>query len=74
MAAAMRRWRIAMPSSAVTELRTAITHPMENGHRRDASGAPVPCDTSRLFTANSECAEVFRVEAHTALLAGAYFA
>jgi sulfur-oxidizing protein SoxZ len=78
MAAPMGRPRIAMPSSAkpgeVIEIRTLIAHPMENGHRRDASGAPIPRDIIRLFTASFEGAEIFRAEAHTAISANPYFA
>jgi sulfur-oxidizing protein SoxZ len=78
MAAPIGRPRISIPSSAlageVVMIRTLIAHPMENGHRRDASGALVPRDIIRLFTASFEGEEVFRVEPHTAISANPYFA
>lgn len=77
MAAPIGRPRVAMPLDAkpgeVIEIRTPIAHPVENGHRRDASGVLVSRDIIRRLTASFEGTEVFRVEAHTVISANPYF-
>jgi sulfur-oxidizing protein SoxZ len=70
--------RVRLPAQVrageVIEIRTLITHPMETGQRRDASGAVVPRDIIRRFEARFEGELVFAAELAPAVAANPYIA
>ena len=68
--------RIRMPSTAkagqVIEVKTLISHPMETGQRKDASGKPIPRKIIKQFIASFNGTEVFRVDWYPAISANPY--
>ncbi|HRK17582.1 MAG TPA: thiosulfate oxidation carrier complex protein SoxZ [Hyphomicrobiaceae bacterium] len=46
----------------VLEVKTLISHPMENGQRRDNAGKPIPQDLINLVVATFAGKEVFRAK------------
>ncbi len=68
--------RIRMPSTAkageVVEVKTLISHEMESGQRKDASGATIPRKIIKQFTAAFNGKEIMRVDWHPAISANPY--
>lgn len=58
----------AKKGEAVT-LSAMIAHPMETGHRRDASGQPIPRDIINRFVCTYDGAEVFSADLFPAISA-----
>ena len=58
---------------AVIEIKTLISHVMENGFRHDNTGKPIPRDiiTSLVCTYNGE--EIFNATLHPAIAANPFF-
>lgn len=56
------------------EVRTLIAHPMETGHRVDATGRRVPRSLIRRFTCHYDGELVLAAELHPAVAANPYFA
>ena len=78
MAATIGPARVRVPARArageVIEIRTPVSHPMENGQRRDAEGAVVPRYIIRRFEARFEGELVFATDLHTGVAANPYIA
>jgi sulfur-oxidizing protein SoxZ len=72
------RPRIRLPDRAkvgdVVEIKTLISHVMETGQRRDASGKVIPRSIINSFTAKYGGAEVFRVDIQAGISANPYIA
>ncbi|MFO1037331.1 MAG: thiosulfate oxidation carrier complex protein SoxZ [Geminicoccaceae bacterium] len=58
----------------IVEVRTMISHPMENGRRREADGALVPRRIINRFTCTLDGEPVIDVELHTSIAASPYIA
>ena len=58
----------------IVEVRTMISHPMENGRRRDATGALVPRRIINRFTCSLDGEPVIDIELHTSVAASPYIA
>lgn len=62
----MNKPRIKLPENAkvgdIIDIKTAVTHPMETGNRRDAEGRPIPRKIIKSFTATFSGTPVFRAE------------
>ncbi|HPA89240.1 MAG TPA: thiosulfate oxidation carrier complex protein SoxZ [Quisquiliibacterium sp.] len=56
------------------EIRVLIAHPMETGHRVDATGRRVPRSLIRRFTCHYDGELVLAAELHPAVAANPYFA
>ena len=65
-----------MPNTAkageVIEVKTLISHEMETGQRRDASGKPVPRKIIKRFVATFNGKEIFSADWHPAVSANPY--
>ena len=74
--AVKRTPRIRIPKTAkageVIEVKTLISHEMESGQRKDASGKPVPRNIIKLFTLKFNGKEIMRVDMHPAISANPY--
>ena len=72
------RPRIRLPDRAkigdVVEIKTLISHVMETGQRRDASGKVIPRSIINAFVAKYDGAEVFRVDVQPGISANPYIA
>jgi len=70
--------RVRIPATAsigeVIEVKTLISHPMESGQRKDASGTPVPRKIIKQFVASFNGREIFRADWHPAISANPYHA
>jgi sulfur-oxidizing protein SoxZ len=70
--------RIRLPQSVkkgeVFEIKTLITHVMESGQRRDASGKAIPRKILNKFTCNYNGREVIRIDMAPAIAANPYLA
>ena len=68
--------RIVCPAAAkpgeVIEIKTLIQHPMETGHRRDDSGAPIARDIIKELAVTYNGAEIFRTEMFPGVSANPY--
>ena len=68
--------RVRMPTTAkageVIEVKTLISHEMETGQRRDASGKPVPRKIIKKFVATFNGKEIFSADWHPAVSANPY--
>jgi sulfur-oxidizing protein SoxZ len=73
----MSRPRVSVPSSAAPgetiSIRALISHPMENGMRRDGSGALVPRRIINRFECTFNGQDVFAVDLDSAISANPYF-
>jgi sulfur-oxidizing protein SoxZ len=70
------RPRIKLPKEAkkgdVIEIKTLISHPMENGQRKDQSGNTIPRKIINKFTCEFNGKPVFSVDLETAIAANPY--
>lgn len=70
--------RIRMPNTAkkgeVIEVKTLISHEMESGQRRDASGKVVPRKIIKKFVATFNGKEIMSADWHPAISANPYYA
>ena len=68
--------RVRMPTTAkageVIEVKTLISHEMETGQRKDASGVLVPRKIIKQFTARFNGREIMTVDWHSAVSANPY--
>ncbi|HEX6002069.1 MAG TPA: thiosulfate oxidation carrier complex protein SoxZ [Hyphomicrobiaceae bacterium] len=68
--------RVRMPSQAkageVIEVKTLISHEMENGQRKDAAGKTIPRKIIKAFTLKFNGKEVFRSDWHPSISANPY--
>lgn len=68
--------RVRMPVTAkqgeIIEVRTLISHDMENGQRKDAAGKVVPRRIINRFVASFEGAEIMSVDWHPGVSANPY--
>jgi sulfur-oxidizing protein SoxZ len=68
--------RVRMPATAkagdIIEVKTLISHEMESGQRKDASGKIVPRKIINKFTATFNGAEILSVDWHPAISANPY--
>ncbi len=68
--------RIRMAATAkagdVIEVKTLISHEMESGQRKDASGQPVPRKIIKQFTASFNGREIMKAEWGSAISANPY--
>jgi sulfur-oxidizing protein SoxZ len=68
--------RIRVPAEAkpgeIIEIKTLISHRMENGQRKDSSGKPIPRQIINKFTAKFNGKEVFSADWYPALSANPY--
>jgi sulfur-oxidizing protein SoxZ len=68
--------RVRMPATAkageVIEVKTLISHEMETGQRKDASGATVPRKIIKKFTAKFNGQEIMSADWYTAVSANPY--
>ncbi len=68
--------RVRMPATAkpgeIIEVKTLISHEMESGQRKDASGNVVPRHIIKKFTATFNEQEIFSVDWHPAISANPY--
>ena len=68
--------RIRMPSTAkageVVEVKTLISHEMESGQRKDASGNVIPRKIIKQFRATFNGKEILRADWHPAISANPY--
>lgn len=73
----MADFRINMPASAalgeIIEIRTLISHPMDNGHMYDANGQLIPRKIINTFYVTYNGVEVFRANMHPAQAANPFF-
>ena len=72
----MARTLINVPPKAkrgqVIEIKTLISHVMETGYRRDATGAPIPRDIINQFVCTYNGTEIFRADLHQAIAANPF--
>ncbi len=72
------RIRLSVPQVAVAgdaaEIRTIISHPMENGLRHNAQGLLIPVRIAERFRCFADGAEVFAAKLEPAIAANPYFA
>jgi sulfur-oxidizing protein SoxZ len=68
--------RIRVPAQAksgdIIEIKTLISHDMESGQRKDASGAVIPRKIIKQFIARFNGKEFFRADWHPAISANPY--
>lgn len=68
--------RVRMPTTAkageIIEVKTLISHEMESGQRKDASGAVVPRKIIKQFIATFNGQELLRADWHPAVSANPY--
>lgn len=68
--------RVRMPATAhageVIQVKTLISHPMESGQRKDASGKIIPQHIIKKFTAVFNGKEIFSVDWHPSIAANPY--
>jgi sulfur-oxidizing protein SoxZ len=62
---------IAAPGEII-EIKTLISHEMENGQRKDPSGRPIPRDIVNRFSARFNGKEVFRADWFPAISANPF--
>jgi sulfur-oxidizing protein SoxZ len=72
----MARTLINVPQKAkrgqVIEIKTLISHVMETGYRRDATGAPIPRDIINDFMCTYNGTEIFHANLHQAISANPF--
>jgi sulfur-oxidizing protein SoxZ len=72
----IERPRIKLPIQArrgeIIEIKTLVSHPMENGLRRDQNGATIPRKIINKFTCAFNGREVFACDLETAIAANPY--
>ena len=72
----MADFRINMPANAapgeIIEIRTLISHPMDNGHMYDANGRLIPRKIINTFYVTYNGVEVFRANMHPAQAANPF--
>ena len=72
----MARTLIHVPPKAkrgqVIEIKTLISHVMETGYRRDATGAAIPRDIINAFVCSYNGTEIFRADLHQAIAANPF--
>jgi sulfur-oxidizing protein SoxZ len=70
-------YRINMPSQAepgeIIEIRTLISHPMDNGYQYDATGPLIPRKIINTFYVTYNGVEVFHANMHPAQAANPFF-
>jgi sulfur-oxidizing protein SoxZ len=70
--------RVQMPKTAkpgeIVEIKIAIRHPMETGHRLDESGHTIPANVVNRLVCNYAGKEIFRAEMGTGIAANPYLA
>src|SRR5580700_7876999 len=70
--------RVQMPKTAkpgeIVEIRIAIRHPMETGHRLDEMGRTIPANVVNRLVCNYAGKEIFRTEMGTGIAANPYLA
>lgn len=64
----------AAKAGEVLEVKTLISHPMENGLRKDSAGKAIPQDIINTLVATFNGAEVFRAKIATGTSANPYIA
>jgi sulfur-oxidizing protein SoxZ len=68
--------RVRMPATAkageIIEVKTLISHEMESGQRKDASGATVPRKIIKEFTASFNGQQILKTDWHPAISANPY--
>jgi sulfur-oxidizing protein SoxZ len=68
--------RVRMPTTAkageVVEVKTLISHEMETGQRKDASGNPIPRKIIKQFSATFNGKEILRADWFTSVSANPY--
>ncbi len=68
--------RVRMPTTAkageVVEVKTLISHEMETGQRKDASGNPIPRKIIKQFSATFNGKEILRADWYTSVSANPY--
>jgi sulfur-oxidizing protein SoxZ len=68
--------RVRMPATAkageVIEVKTLISHEMESGQRKDASGNTIPRKIIKAFTATFNGREILRADWYTSVSANPY--
>jgi len=73
----MADYRINMPETVapgeLIEIRTLISHPMDNGHMYDANGQLIPRKIINTFYVTYNGTEVFRANMHPAQAANPFF-
>lgn len=73
----MADYRINMPEQAqrgeIIEIRTLISHPMDNGYNYDANGHLIPRKIINTFIVTYNGVEVFRANMHPAQAANPFF-
>lgn len=74
----MARTLVSVPPKAkrgqVIEIKTLISHVMETGFRRTATGAPIPRDIITAFVCTYNGTEIFRADLHQAISANPFIA
>jgi sulfur-oxidizing protein SoxZ len=72
----MARTLVNVPPKAkrgqVIEIKTLISHVMETGYRRDATGQPIPRDIINKFVCTYNGTEIFRADLHQAIAANPF--
>jgi sulfur-oxidizing protein SoxZ len=72
----IERPRIKLPSQVrrgeIIEIKTLVSHPMENGLRRDQNGATIPRKIINKFACEFNGREVFACDLETAIAANPY--
>jgi sulfur-oxidizing protein SoxZ len=64
----------AVARGSVFEIRTALAHAMETGHRRDSGGVLLPRDIATRFECRLDGALVFGADLYPAMAANPYIA
>lgn len=74
----MANTRVDVPAKArrgeIIEIRTLVSHPMENGFRRTYLGVPIPRDIINLFVCTYNGVEICRARLHPSIAANPYLA
>jgi sulfur-oxidizing protein SoxZ len=72
----MARTLVNVPPKAkrgqVIEIKTLISHVMETGYRRDATGQPIPRDIINKFVCTYNGTEIFHADLHQAIAANPF--
>jgi sulfur-oxidizing protein SoxZ len=72
----MARTLVNVPPKAkrgqVIEIKTLISHVMETGYRRDATGSPIPRDIINQFVCTYNGTEIFRADLHQGIAANPF--
>jgi sulfur-oxidizing protein SoxZ len=72
----MARTLINVPPKAkrgqLIQIKSLISHVMETGYRRDATGQPIPRDIINAFVCTYNGVEIFRADLHQAIAANPF--